>query len=86
MTGPQLVGIGQALLSSGIRCVIGILRSVTDGETAIILESYYRHLIGANGTRQTSVADALHRALAEVVPAWDMVLANWASLVVIGNW
>jgi CHAT domain-containing protein len=84
--GDDLVGIGQTFLSSGVRCVIGTLWSVTDGETAIILESFYKHLMRPNGTRQTSVADALHRALAEVVPAWDMFLADWAGLVVIGNW
>jgi len=81
-----LAGIGQAFLSSGIRCVIGTLWSVTDGETAIILESFYRHLIGASGAQQTSVADALHRAPAELVPEWGMFLADWAGLAVIGNW
>ena len=79
LQGEGVLGLTRAFFEGGARTVVGNLWSVDDRDASVLVDHFYRHLVGGS-----SVADALAEAQRELWAAGEPTRA-WAGLVVLGD-
>ncbi|HUP43266.1 MAG TPA: CHAT domain-containing protein [Thermoanaerobaculia bacterium] len=87
LTGEGVLGLTRAFHYAGARTVVSSLWKVSDQATALLMESFYRHLLKGQGK-----AEALRRAQLELLRGGTEAAAGrshpfyWAAFQVHGAW
>jgi CHAT domain-containing protein len=79
------VGFQRALLAKGVRSVLVSLWSVDDRATALLMQRFYAHWLGADGRPARSKAEALRRAQSDVRLTPGFAAPRyWAAFQLVG--
>jgi CHAT domain-containing protein len=79
------VGFQRALLAKGARSVLVSLWSVDDRATALLMQRFYAHWLGADGRPARSKAEALRRAQSDVRLTPGFAAPRyWAAFQLVG--